>query len=52
MEEVVRIQLNKNEEICEKLEYGIVSLRNEMEKTTINLNRRLKFEKSNKFPEV
>jgi hypothetical protein len=38
MEEVVRIQLNKNEENCEGLEYEIVSLINELEKTTIMLN--------------
>jgi hypothetical protein len=46
IEEVVRIQLKEKEENCEKLEYEIVSLRKELEKTTIKLNRSLKFEKS------
>jgi hypothetical protein len=43
---VVRIQLKKNEENCEKLEAKIISLRKELEKTTDHLNRRLKFGKS------
>jgi hypothetical protein len=46
IEEVVRIQLKEKEENCEKLESEIVSLRKELEKTTIKLNRSLKFEKS------
>jgi hypothetical protein len=45
MEEVVRIQLNKKEENYEEIEFEIVSLRMEPEKTTINLNRSLNFEK-------
>jgi hypothetical protein len=39
IEEEVRIQLKKKKENCEKLESGIVSLRKELEKTTIKLNR-------------
>jgi hypothetical protein len=46
MEEVVRIQLKEKEENCEKLEAEIVSLRKELEKSTAQLNRSLKFEKS------
>ena len=34
MEEVVRIQLKEKEETCEKLEYKIVALRKELEKST------------------
>jgi hypothetical protein len=46
IEEVVRIQLKEKEENCEKIESETVSLRKELEKTTIKLNRSLKFEKS------
>jgi hypothetical protein len=46
MEEVVRNKLRKKEENCKDLEYEIVSLRKELEKTTIKLDRSLKFEKS------
>jgi len=40
--QVVRIQLKKKEQNCEELESKIVSLRKELEKTTIKLNRSLK----------
>jgi hypothetical protein len=45
IEEVVRIKMKEKEENCEKIESEIVSLRWEVEKTTIKLNRRLKFER-------
>ena len=38
--------MKKNEENCEELEFEIVSLRKELEKTTIKLNRSLRSEKS------
>jgi hypothetical protein len=44
MEEVVRIQINKKEENYEEIEFEIVSLRKELEKTSIKLNRSFKFE--------
>jgi hypothetical protein len=46
IEEVVRSQLKEKEENCEKLEAEIVSLRKELEKTTDQLSRSLKFGKS------
>jgi capsule polysaccharide export protein KpsE/RkpR len=46
IEEVVRSQLKEKEENCEKLEAEIVSLRKELEKTTNQLSRSLKFGKS------
>jgi protein subunit release factor B len=49
IEEVVRSQLKEKEENCEKLEAEIVSLRKELEKTTDQLNRSLKFGKSNEI---
>ena len=47
--EVVRSQLKGKEEICEKLEYEIVSLWKELEKPTTQLNISLKLEKSAKI---
>jgi hypothetical protein len=41
--------LKKNEENCEELEYEIVSLRKDLEKSTAQLNRSLKFEKGTKI---
>ena len=38
--------MKENEENCEEIEYKIVSIRKELKKTTIKLNRSLKFEKS------
>jgi hypothetical protein len=49
MEEVVIIQLKKNQENCEDLEYEIASLRKELEKATIKLNRTLRFERVLKY---
>jgi hypothetical protein len=46
MEEVVIIQLKENEGNCKKIEAKIVFLRKELDKSTTQLNRRLKFEKS------
>jgi hypothetical protein len=46
IEELVRTQLKEKEENCKNLESEIVSLIKELKKTTIKLNRRLKFEKS------
>ena len=39
----MRIQLKEKEKNCEKLESKIGSLRKELEKTTIKVNRRFKF---------
>jgi hypothetical protein len=44
--EVVQIQLKENEGNCEKLESKIISLRKELENSTAQLNKSLKFEKS------
>ena len=44
-EKVVRIQLKENDEICDKLESEIILLRKELEKSTAQLNRSLKFGK-------
>jgi chromosome segregation ATPase len=46
MIEVVRIELKEKEENCEKLEDKIISLRKELEKTTNQLSKILKFGKS------
>jgi hypothetical protein len=46
IEEVVRIQLKEKEDNCQKIEDEIVSLRKELEKTTDQLNRSLKFGKN------
>jgi uncharacterized protein (UPF0335 family) len=46
IEEVVRSQLKENEEKCEKLEVEIISLIKELEKTTYQWSRSLKFGKS------
>jgi hypothetical protein len=46
IEEMVRVQRKKEEEICEYIESKIISLRNNLEKTTIKLNRSLNFETS------
>jgi hypothetical protein len=43
---VMRRQLKEKEENCEKLEDEIVSLRKELEKTIVQLNKSLKFGKS------
>jgi hypothetical protein len=43
--EVVRIELKERDENFEKMKYEIVSLRKELEKTTAQLNRSLKFGK-------
>jgi hypothetical protein len=48
IEEVTRSQLKKKEENCKKLEARIISLRKELEKTTNQLSRSLKFGKSTK----
>jgi len=45
MEEMVRIQLNKKEENCEEIESETVSLRKELEKPTITMNKILNLEK-------
>ena len=47
--EVVKIQLKKKEENYQDLEYVIVSLGKELEKTIVKLNISLKFEKSNEI---
>jgi hypothetical protein len=43
MEEVVRIQLKEKEENCDKLEDEIVSLKKKLEKSIVQLNKRLNF---------
>ena len=41
IEEVVRSQLKEKEEICEKLEFEVVSLREELEKSNAQLHKSL-----------
>ena len=45
-EEVARVRPKEKEEICDKLEFEIVSLRKELEKSTAQFNKSLKLGKS------